>query len=245
MNISESFYFRRDDAHNYFSKFDSTQTTVIARNDKGNPVTIRIKWGKGNLILNSTPLAFTNIYLLSKENHRFISATLSYLPVTDVEWTEYYHLGRMEAGSELRYILTNEPLSWAYYITILSLLLFMIFEMKRKQRIIPIVKPLENTTLEFVRTIGNLYYQSGEHKTVADKKINYFLDYVRTKYWLQPTVLDESFILSLSRKSGRSEADVRALITIVRFVQSQQHLAVDRLIDLNEHLENFYYPPTQ
>jgi hypothetical protein len=32
-------------------------------------------------------------------------------------WTEYYHLGRMESTTPLRFILTNEPLRWGYYIT--------------------------------------------------------------------------------------------------------------------------------
>lgn len=241
LNVAETFYFRKGEAHNYFSHFDSTKASVIARNEDGKAVTLRIKVGKGDLLLNTTPYAFTNFYLLSRENHQYISSQLSYLPMDDVQWTEYYHLGRMTTSTPLRYILTNEPLSWAYYISILSLLLFMLFEMKRKQRPIPVIKPLANTTLEFVRTIGNLYFQSGDHKSVADKKINYFLDHVRTNYWLQHASLDENFILSLTQKSGKPEADIRALITNVRFVQSQVHIGADRLIDLNQQLEKFYH----
>ena len=234
------FYFKRDDIHNYFSRFDSTKTTVIARNDKNQPVTIRMAIGKGTLILNCTPLAFTNIYILSKENYQFISSMLSYLPPTDIEWTEYYHLGRMEVQSELRFILKNEALAWAYYVTIFAILFFMVFEMKRRQRIIPIMIPFQNTTLEFVRTIGNLYFQSGEHKAVADKKINFFFDHLRTKYWITATTIDEHFIQTVSKKTGKPEVNIRALLNIIRFIQSQEHIAVDRLIDLNEQLELFY-----
>lgn len=240
LDTTLQFYFKRDNAHNYFSKFDTTRTTVVARNDRDNPVTIRMQWGKGHLILNCTPLAFTNIYLLAKENHTYASATLSYLPKTDVEWTEHYHLGRMESRTPLRFILTSEPLSWAYYLTVFSILLFMLVEIKRKQRIIPIIKPLENTTLEFVTTIGNLYYQSGEHKNIAEKKIHFFFDYVRTKYWLQVNKLDDAFIVALSRKSGKPEEDVRALITVIAYIQHRPDIAIDRLVDLNERLEKFY-----
>ena len=186
LDTAQEYFYRRDNIHNYFSRFDTTRTTVIAKNDYNNPVTVRMQIGKGNLILNSTPLIFSNIYLLSSGNHEFVSKTLSYLPANDVTWTEYYQLGRMEVGTPLRFILANEPLRWAYYIAIVSLLLFMIFEMKRKQRIIPIIKPLSNTTLEFVRTIGNLYFQNSEHKSIAEKKINFFMDRLRTKYWLEP-----------------------------------------------------------
>jgi hypothetical protein len=240
LDTTKQFYFKRDNTHNYFNKFDTTRTTVIARNDRGNPVTIRVAWGKGALILNCTPLAFTNIYLLSKENHDYASTTLSYLPKTDVEWTEYYHVGRMEAQTPLRFILTNEPLSWAYYLVVFSILLFMLVEIKRKQRIIPIIKPLENTTLEFVGTIGNLYYQSGEHKNVAEKKIHFFLDQLRTKYWLSSTKLDETFILTLTRKSGKPEEEVRGLINVIVFILNSRDIAVDRLVDLNERIEKFH-----
>jgi hypothetical protein len=239
LDTTKQFYFKRDNTHNYFNKFDTTRTTVIARNDRGNPVTVRVAWGKGALILNCTPLAFTNIYLLSKENHKYASTTLSYLPKTDVEWTEYYHIGRMEAQTPLRFILTNEPLRWAYYLVVISILLFMLVEIKRKQRIIPIIKPLENTTLEFVSTIGNLYYQSGEHKNVAEKKIHFFLDQVRTKYWLSSHKLDEAFIQALTRKSGKPEEEVRGLITVIIFILNSRDIAVDRLVDLNERIEKF------
>src|SRR5688572_16376116 len=101
LDTVKEFYYRRDNIHNYFSQFDTARTTVIAKNDYNYPVTIRMQVGKGNLILNSTPLVFSNIYLLSLNNHEFVSKTLSYLPVQDVAWTEYYHLGRMEVTTPL------------------------------------------------------------------------------------------------------------------------------------------------
>ena len=239
LDTLDEFHYRRDNIHNYFSQFDTTKTTVIAKNDYGYPVTIRMKIGKGNLILNSTPLIFSNIYLLSSNNHSFVSKTLSYLPAQDVVWTEYYHLGRMEATTPLRFILTNEPLRWAYYIAITSILLFMLFEMKRKQRIIPILKPLANTTLEFVGTIGNLYYQSGEHKNIAEKKIHFFLDQLRSKYWLSTTHLDDTFVSIASKKTGRKEEEVQLLVNLINSIRSKEKISEGELIDLNTRMEKF------
>ena len=239
LDTLDEFHYRRDNIHNYFSQFDTTKTTVIAKNDYGYPVTIRMKIGKGNLILNSTPLIFSNIYLLSSNNHSFVSKTLSYLPAQDVVWTEYYHLGRMEATTPLRFILTNEPLRWAYYIAIISILLFMLFEMKRKQRIIPILKPLANTTLEFVGTIGNLYYQSGEHKNIAEKKIHFFLDQLRSKYWLSTTHLDDTFVSIASKKTGRKEEEVQLLVNLINSIRSKEKISEGELIELNTRMEKF------
>jgi hypothetical protein len=239
LDTINEFQYRRDNIHNYFSQFDTTNTTVIAKNDYNHPVTIRMQIGKGNLILNSTPLIFSNIYLLSSNNHEFVSKTLSYLPAQNVMWTEYYHLGRMEVATPLRFILTNEALRWAYYITIISILLFMLFEMKRKQRIIPIVRPLANTTLEFVGIIGNLYYQIGEHKAISEKKIQFFLDQLRSKYWLSTTNLDETFVSVTSKKMGKSEEEVRCLINIINSIRSKEKISEEELIELNNRIEKF------
>jgi hypothetical protein len=215
------------------------RTTVVARNDYGYPVTIRIAVGKGNLVLNSTPLVFTNIYLLSDHNHEFAAGTLSFLPPEDVTWTEYYHLGRMEASTPLRFILANEPLRWAYYIAIFSILTFMLFELKRRQRIIPVIKPLANSTLDFVRTIGNLYLQSGDHKNIAEKKIQFFMDQLRTKHLLNTMVLDEAFIKALSKKTGKDEQETYDLVKTVNIVRSKEKISAEELMDLNQKMEKF------
>lgn len=239
LDTVKEFAYRRDNIHNYFNHFDSARTTVIAKNDYNYPVTIRMKIGKGNLILNSTPLVFSNIYLLSSDNHEFVSKTLSYLPNEDVSWTEYYHLGRMEISTPLRFILTNEPLTWAYYLTIISILFFMIFEMKRKQRIIPIIKPLGNTTLEFVSTIGNLYYQRSDHKNIAEKKINFFLDQLRSKYWINTSRLDEIFVQTLAKKTGKDGDEVRGIVKIITSIRSKDVVSAEELVELNSQIEKF------
>jgi hypothetical protein len=233
------YFYRRDNIHNYFNRFDSTRTSVIAKNDRGMPVTIRVHWGKGDFILNSTPLVFTNIYLLSSDNHRFVSTTLSYLSNAPVKWTEYYHVGRMEVGTPLRFILTNTPLRWAYYITLIALLLYMAFEMKRKQRIIPVIKPLANTTIEFIQTIGNLYFQSAGHKSIAEKRIHFLLDHIRSQHWMSFTKLDESFVQTLARKTGKPEEDIRKLVMSMNSIQSKTKISADELIEFNQKIEKF------
>ncbi|WP_333818921.1 DUF4350 domain-containing protein [Ohtaekwangia sp.] len=232
-------YPRKNIHERFILRSDSLHAKAVAENDVHLPVTLAIPWGKGTIILNCTPMTFTNAYLLSGDNSRFAATTLSYLPVNDVIWTEYYHLGRMEATTPLRFILNTESLRWAYFITILSIIVFILFEVKRKQRIIPVIKPLGNTTLEFVKTIGNLYYQQGEHKDLAEKKIHYLFEQIRTKYWLGTSRLDDNFIVALSKKSGKPEDEVRSLIMLIRLIQSQPQIAVDRLIDLNEKIEKF------
>lgn len=234
-----TYIFPRENTNNYFSSYDSIHATILANNDFDLPVLLRVPWGKGNIILSSTPLVFSNIYLLHDNHPEFVEVMLSYLPKQDIQWTAFYQIGRLEIGTPLRFILTSEPLRWAYYITILSLILFMIFEAKRKQRIIPIIKPLQNTTLEFVGAIGNLYYQNNEHKSIAEKKINFLLEHIRTKYWMSTVKIDDSFIYSLARKAGKSEPDVRDLFKKIEAVHAMTIITAEELIALNSKIEKF------
>ena len=241
INAGYEFGFTAKDVHNYFETFDSTKTTLVAVNEDGLPMTIRMKWGKGYLLLNSTPLAFTNYHMVSDENSEFASASLSHLPNLPLIQSEFYHVGRMEASTPLRFILSNEPLRWAYYLTILSILLFMVFEAKRKQRIIPIIKPLANTTLDFVSTIANLYLQKKDYKNIAEKKIVYFLDSIKTNYLLDLFHPSELLINALARKSGNEEDKVVALFKQIENIQNKTSITELELINLSSSIENFYH----
>lgn len=240
LDTTRRYGFKKENIHSFFSSFDSTKTTVITRNELGRAVTIQVRWGEGALILNSTPMIFTNIYLLAADNHRFVSSLLSYLPDKNLQWTEFYQLGRMEAATPLRFILSNESLRWAYYLAACTLLAFMIFEMKRRQRVIPIIEPPKNSTLEFVSTIGNLYFQSHDHKNIAEKKIVSLLEQIRSRYFLSTSRFDDDFMESLRLKSGKPRADIDKLINTINRIRGLARIDVNDLVDLNEQIESFY-----
>ena len=171
-------------------------------------------------------------------NARFAENTLSFLPVTKTWWTSYYQVGRLEAQTPLRFILHHEALRWAYYIVAMSLVLFILFEAKRKQRVIPIVRPLANTTLEFVKTIGNMYLQANDHKAIAEKKFAFFLDQVRSKYYLSAETGD-TFVEMVARKSGNSLEMTQKLFALIKVIQSSTIISKQMLMDVNQQLEDF------
>ena len=98
---------------------------------------------------------------------------------------------------------------------IVGLLLFIIFKAKREQRIIPIIKPLENSSVEFAKTVGSLYHQHRDYNNLNDKKITYFLTYIRNRYYVNTTVLDEKLITQLSAKAGKSKEETKILIEFI------------------------------
>ena len=60
-----------------------------------------------------------------------------------------------------------------------------------------------DSSMEFVQTIGNMYLQASDHKAIAEKKIAFFLERVRSKYFLNGESEDQ-FVLLLAKKSGNS-----------------------------------------
>ena len=212
---------------------------LLGQNQYGSPVLISKKWGKGMFYLSSTPLAFSNFYLLEGKNHRFIEASLSYLPVRPLFWTEYYQLGRMESPSPLRFILSQPSLRWAYYIGMTSLLLFILFGIKRQQRPIPTLQAPENTSLQFASSIGTLYFQQGDHQNLAQKKIIFLNEHIRTHYQLLPDWNSDEFIKQLAQKSARAEEEIKTLQSQVLLTKSRQNYGSDQLLRLHKAIQSF------
>jgi hypothetical protein len=236
----KGYYYRTENISYFFANTDSLNANafVISTNAWNKPVTLRIPWGKGYFILNTTPLVFTNNYLLSERNSEYASKTLSFLPIGQTWWTSYYQTGKMEPQSPLRYILSKESLQWAYYLTVIGLALFIFFEAKRRQRIIPIITPLANTTLEFVQTIGNMYLQANDHKAIAEKKIGFFLDQVKTNYFLNAET-EDIFAEQLAKKTGNDLPKVQQLFALIKVVKNTKALSKETLLELNQQIETF------
>lgn len=49
--------------------------------------------------------------------------------------------------------------------------LLIVSYLKRKQRIIPVIRPLENSSIDFARTVGGLYYEYKDYYDLITKKI--------------------------------------------------------------------------
>ena len=239
LDTMKRYRYRNDQVRNYFSTYDTTRTTRVASNAHQRPVTLNMAIGQGHLYLNCTPMVFTNINMLSHSNNNFVSTSLSYLNSKNLNWTAFYQLGRMEAATPLRFILSQEPLAWAYYLLISSLLLFLVFEAKRKQRIIPVILPPRNTTMDFVSTLGNLYFQRADHKNLAQKKIVFFQDFLRSRYYLDARLSGEEYIKVVAHKTGNSEIATSLLFDLIKKAQEKKELTADELVALNKQIEDF------
>ena len=129
--------------------------------------------GKGSITWACTPLIFTNFGILDNNNHEYIFRLLSETGGLTMIRTEAYLPVVQEAEqTPLRYIISQRPLRWALYLTLLTLLLAMLFGCRRRQRVIPVIQPPRNHLLEFVQLIGTLYYQRRDSREQLLKQSN-------------------------------------------------------------------------
>ncbi len=239
---ARGYVFSQDDGRNYLKIKTNKNVTVLAKNSRNEPVFVKINYGKGTFLIHNLPLSLTNYYVLNSKTTNFAFDALSYLPVAPVFWDEYQKQGRFgeDEQSVLRFIMTQPPLRWAYYLALLGLVLFAVFAGKRTQRIIPIVEPPKNTSLEFVQTIGKMYFQQGNHANIAQKKIQYLLLFIREKYGLKTNNLDELFCESLSKKTGIDRPKIDELVAKINQTERNDRLQEYALLDLNKQIEGFY-----
>jgi hypothetical protein len=242
LHAANDYRFYRFTIDEYFEKFDSSKTIVLGSNQYHNPDFIQINYGSGAFFVHSSPLCFSNYFMLTANNYEYTAKALSYLPknVKQIYWDEYYKLGPTGSQNPLRFVLSNVNLRWAFRIAIFAMLVFVLFEMKRKQRIIPVIEPLRNSTLDFVETVGSVYFNRHDNKNVAQKKIQYFLEYIRSHFYLSTTYLNEEFIQSLIKKAAVPEADVRNLMLYIETVSQHDKVSDELLLQLNQSIDSFY-----
>lgn len=240
LRADSAWTFRRGAADRYVEAFDTTRATVLGINSEEQVNFLQVDVGAGRVFIHLVPLAFTNYHLLHARGAEYATRSLSYLPVRTTWWDAHYKPGRSQASTPLRFILTAPALRWAYYLLIGGVLLFMLVEAKRRQRIIPVIEPPSNDSLQFVRTVGRLYHQHGDHAALARKRITYFLDYVRSHLNVPTGVLDADLAGRIAERSGLDEDHVRGLLATIRQVRDQESLTEDELHALNDQIEYFY-----
>lgn len=236
---------------NYFSSYDTTYTRVLGVNEKNLPDYIVLFAGKGRLYLHVAPRIFSNYFLLTNDNYQYFGYVTAYLRFEPqyVYWDEYYkdfsstknknNLGNNDHFSTMEVIRQNPPLLWAFYIGLFGLLLFVLFNVKRKEREIPVLPVNTNATVAFTETVGRLYLQRKDNRNIADKIITYFYEYLRKKYFINTSVINKEFINSLSGKSGVSKTETHELFELIKTIELQDNVSDQELLQLNLKIENF------
>lgn len=248
---NNSFKYDKPTTFYHFNKIDTLKTNVVGFIDAyRNPQEEAIKdslvniikqpFGDGTIILSTFPQAFTNYFILKTPNHNYTASLLSYINTDEPIFVDtYYKSGKKFYTSPMYLFLNNRALKWAYYIVLICVLIYIVFEGKRKQRAIPIITPLKNQTVSFTRTIANMYYEKGKNKDIAKHKIQHFLEYIRNTMYLQTATIDAEFIKNLAARSNNTLEDTETVFNFISNIEKQTTVNNIELERLNTLIDNF------
>lgn len=241
LKSDKPYVFEKGIGEGFYDEVDSSRIVTLGLNENSQINFVKYPIGKGNLYLMANPQLFSNYSLLNPKGAEYAGKALSYLQDPDVIlWDELNTAGVDGNQSPLALLFRYSSLSWAYYLSMAAILLFVLFEMKRRQRIIPVIEPLTNSSVAFVKLIAQVYYQKQDNKDIALKKINFFMEFLRVRFHLKTQVLNEELKVMLSARSGISADELIPLITIIETIEKSTNVSDQKLIELNSKIERFY-----
>lgn len=228
-----------------FFSLDTARTRVLGRTEDGRPDFIQMNTGKGSVFIHVAPLAFSNYFILHKNNIDYYQNALSVIPssVNKILWNEYYLTKPREKEREPNWlgVLMKYPAFKGALLTgLATLFLYVLLGMRRRQRMIPQHAPPKNDSLDFVMTMGRLYYEHRDHKNLAVKMGTYFLDHVRTRYKIGSQESREELVRKLHDKTGYPQQDLHQMIGFIKDIENMPAISESQLANFHKQLELFY-----
>lgn len=222
-----------------FPELKSDAVTILGVDASGYPNFVSVRLGDGKFLLHCMPQAFCNYYAGRKIHANYIFGALSYLPDQETFIDLHYKLGKENEQDSRRFVLSQPALKLAYFIVIIAGFIALIFGGKRRQRAVPVLPGYRNSTLDFVEQVGALYYRQSDHSNIISKKINYFLESVRSRFFVSTVEIDERLVDRVTALSGVPHEQVQHLFAVIIAMRiSKTHSSKD-LKNLVELIRQF------
>ena len=138
----------------------------------------------------------------------------------------------------LDFIMSQPALKAAYYLLLFGVLLYVFFGGKRKQKIIPVTEKNKNTSLEYIETVSQLFYQQEQHEKLVTHMRNIFHHKMQKRYFIAPD--NPKYLEVLSKKSKISKTELQYVMDRFQNLDDNFKFRGDQLVSLNRRLENIY-----
>ena len=242
--LHEKFAIGRAIYNSYITTTDSTYNYANYGTDPGNNKNfVVIKKGEGYVVLHTSPYMLTNFHLLHKKSKVYSELLFSMMPkqVSTVLWDEWIKDAGSQSGGPLDFIMRNAALRNAFWWGLAALILLILLSLKRRQRVIQMLPANNNTTVDMVRTISDLYFFSHKNKIMAKKKIAHWFEFLRTRHNIHQNQSVEAFWQAVRKRTDINEQDFKELeIMVTRYKLGDVNPGDSQLIELTKLLDTFY-----
>lgn len=221
----------------------------------------RLPYGEGYFYFHTTPLVLSNYPLLDTTAQPYADALIAHLAahtdrviLDEVNGvTEAFSRRRNERmdnpwdlpdgldnDTPLSFILDQPSLAWAWYLLLGSGLLYVLFRAKRRQRVIPVVPTNRNTSLDYIQTVGQLYFQREHHKKLIQQQMRLLLRHLRDRYHVATNQLDSRFVEETAARSGIAAAHIQRTLDMFDRIERSGIVTDNTLVDFHRLVDHFY-----
>lgn len=205
--------------------------------------------GRGKIMIHTNPILFTNYFLITEEGYRYASKVFSFL---NEDEDIYYDRGSHSPGTDfslhdpgtkgswIGFVLRSPGLRWAWYLLLLLAMLFILFRSRRRQRAIPVVEPNENSVMEYIQTLGQIYFKHKNHRQIALQQHQLFMHHLAVRLKLRVNQPNELLIQDITAKTGVPEERVAALFDQATEISRRKSITAKELLGWYESLHYFY-----
>jgi hypothetical protein len=103
-----------------------------------------------------------------------------------------------------------------------------------------VLEPNVNRSLEFVETIGRMYFMKRNHKQLVQQKMKLLLNFINERYQINTSSIDKEFFHKLHLKSDIKTDAIRLIFSNYSYLESAHHVNDDDLIYFHNLLVGFY-----
>lgn len=201
---------------------------ILAFDGRGFPSLIRIPYGEGGIWIQLQPMAFSNYFLLHKNNSGYLETVLEELDIAGapVIWDDYYSKIRNAADRQalskpprpegksffMDMVRKHPPLQWAVFTFLAGALLFILNYSRRLRQPVDRLPDVKNNSMEFTRAIADLYRHRKDNIAIARKIRLQLQDHLYNAYRIPARDLTPENADSISRKTGKPLPEVIGLI---------------------------------
>lgn len=201
-------------------------------------------YGKGAIYIHTTPLVFTNYFQKNRVVLDYTSNAFSVLQNGKIYFDNRnymgYQINKNFEKNPIQYIISNASLSWAWFLSISSILLYIFFYAKRRQNPINVLPYPTNSAIAFIKNMGALYFNNNNHKQIALIRLRYFFNFLKDRYgFLQNDISNEKNIALLSQKSGIEIQYLKNLFRQIQVIQHANAITEADLQNLYSEIEQF------
>lgn len=211
-------------------RFDHAGPALAPRADQGwkpliqtpekAALALKRRWGEGEIIISTLPLAFSNYYLVREAGPILLSCLMPNGSFKEILWDEWYKPKRLYSGrgddgntadyALLRFLFQQKAFRWGLSLLMLTGGLFLLFGSRRQQRAVPEDDDEPQWIAPYLGVIARMQARSSDGEWVADWVDQTWLDW-QQRYHIRTSPSSPDFVRELAAHWGQPLEGVRPL----------------------------------